>query len=87
MKTNIAIEAEAFLRRTGFSARKLAIEAQVNPVILTRVIAGKRKDMTSTNADKLRDAMLRLSEDLSLDTSPRQQAQKADSCVEDSVYS
>lgn len=87
MKTNIAIEAEAFLRRTGFSARKLAIEAQVNPVILTRVIAGKRKDMTSTNADKLRDAMLRLSEDLSLDTSPRQQAQKANSCVGDSVYS
>lgn len=61
MKTNIAIEAEDFLASTGFSARKLAMEAGVNPVILTRVLSGTRKDMKSENADRLRAAMKRLS--------------------------
>lgn len=87
MKTQIALELETFLNRYKISQRLLAVEANVSPVLLNRIITGKRKDMTSTNADKLRDAMLRLSETLSLDTSPRQQAQKADSCIEDSVYS
>lgn len=87
MKTQIALELETFLNRYKISQRLLAVEANVSPVLLNRIITGKRKDMTSTNADKLRDAMLRLSENLSLDTSPRQQAQKVNSCVGDSVYS
>lgn len=61
MKTNIAIEAEDFLASTGFSARKLAMEAGVNPVTLTRVLSGTRKDMRSESADRLRAAMKRLS--------------------------
>ncbi len=60
MKTNIAVEAENFLNSTGFSARKLAMEAGVNPVILTRVLSGTRRDMMSENADRLRAAMKRL---------------------------
>lgn len=59
MKTNIAVEAENFLNSTGF-ARKLAMEAGVNPVILTRVLSGTRRDMMSENADRLRAAMKRL---------------------------
>ncbi len=60
--TPIAIEAREFLALSGLSARKLALEAGINPVILTRVLSGSRRDMRSENADRLRAAMKRLSD-------------------------
>lgn len=62
MKTSIALEASKFLALSGLSARKLALEAGINPVILTRVLSGARRDMRSENADRLRAAMKRLSD-------------------------
>lgn len=60
MKTLIAHEAGEFLKATGLSARKLALTAGINPVTLTRVLSGARKDMSSSNADAIRSAMARL---------------------------
>lgn len=62
MKTKIALEVAAFLTRHSLPAAQLAKEAGVLPVTLTRVLAGTRRDMTSTTADKLREAMKRLEE-------------------------
>ncbi len=67
MNAKIISEIRLFLERYRLSARKLAIEAGVTPVIVTRVLSGERQDMLSSNADALRDAMTRLS----LTTSPR----------------
>ena len=58
--TPISIEAREFLALSGLSARKLALEAGINPVILTRVLSGTRHNMRSENADRLRAAMKRL---------------------------
>ena len=60
--TPSSIAAREFLALTGLSARKLALEAGINPVILTRVLSGTRRDMRSENADRLRAAMERLSD-------------------------
>lgn len=68
MNVKITSEIRLFLEQHGFSARKLAIEAGVTPVIVTRVLSGERQDMLSANADALRDAMRRLS--LSSPTTP-----------------
>ncbi len=43
------------------SAANLAHEAGLIPVTLTRVLNGKRKDLSSMKADALREAMRRLS--------------------------
>ena len=60
METNICREMREFLSEQKISARKLGIEAKVNPVIITRILAGVRRDMNSGNADAIRDAMQRL---------------------------
>ena len=61
MKTKIFYEMTEFLQRTSIPVRKLAEEAGVAAPILTRVLTGERDDMYSRNADRVRDAMLRLS--------------------------
>lgn len=61
MKTKIFYEMTEFLQRTSLPVRKLAEEAGVAAPILTRVLTGERDDMYSRNADRVRDAMLRLS--------------------------
>ena len=61
MNAKITSEVRFFLERHKLSARKLAIEAGVTPVIVTRVLSGERQDMLSSNADALRAAMARLS--------------------------
>ena len=61
MNAKITSEVRFFLERRKLSARKLAIEAGVTPVIVTRVLSGERQDMLSSNADALRAAMARLS--------------------------
>lgn len=63
MKPKIISEARHFLETTGMSARKLALEAGIEPNTLTRVLAGARLDMTSLKADKVRDAMRRLAQE------------------------
>lgn len=60
MKTRIATELQDFLGKYKMSARRLALEAGVTPVTVTRILSGERKDMVSTKADALRDAMSRL---------------------------
>lgn len=88
MKTNIAVEAENFLNSTGFSARKLAREAGVNPVILTRVLSGTRRDMMSENADRLRSAMKRLSRQIGRGGLPSSTApSELSESAEDSIQS
>jgi len=62
METRICSDMKHFLAATGISARRLAIEAGVNPVDITRVVSGARKDMTSAKADAIRAAMARLSQ-------------------------
>ncbi len=61
MKVKITSEIRLFLAQHKVSARKLALEAGIAPVIVTRVLSGERQDMFSSNADALRDAMCRLS--------------------------
>jgi hypothetical protein len=51
----------AFLSEHKMPARRLGLEAGVDPVIITRILAGVRKDMTSSNADAIREAMKRMS--------------------------
>lgn len=60
MKTQIASQLDAFLTRYKVPQCVLAREAGVSPVLLNKIVTGKQKDTTSTNADKLRDAMDRL---------------------------
>lgn len=61
MKTKIFLEMTEFLKRNQIPVKRLAEEAGVAAPILTRVLTGERDDMYSRNADKVRDAMLRLS--------------------------
>lgn len=49
-----------FLMEHKISARRLALEAGVTPVTVTRVLSRERKDMVSAKADALRDAMSRI---------------------------
>lgn len=59
-KTRIAIEVSDFLERTGCSAAQLARESEVSPVRIHSLIKGKQKDILSSHADALREAMARL---------------------------
>lgn len=61
MKAKIFFEMKNFLGRNPMPIKRLAEEAGVAPPILTRVLNGEREDMYSQNADKIRDAMIRLS--------------------------
>lgn len=61
MKTKIFLEMTEFLKRNPIPVKRLAEEAGVAAPILTRVLTGERDDMYSRNADRVRDAMLRLS--------------------------
>ena len=60
MESNICKEMRAFLAKHNLPARRLGLEAGVDPVIITRILAGVRKDMTSSNADAIREAMKRM---------------------------
>jgi hypothetical protein len=59
-KTRIAIEVSDFLEHSGFSAARLARESDVSPVRIHSLIKGKQKDILSSHADALREAMARL---------------------------
>ena len=59
-KTRIAIEVSGFLEHSGFSAARLARESDVSPVRIHSLIKGKQKDILSSHADALREAMARL---------------------------
>ena len=61
MKAKIFFEMKNFLERNPMPIKRLAEEAGVAPPILTRVLTGEREDMYSQNADKIREAMLKLS--------------------------
>lgn len=58
--TPIALEVRAFLARTGLSQARLAAEAGVNPVYVSRIVTGGTRDVWSRTADALRAAMKRL---------------------------
>ena len=58
--TPIALEVRAFLARTGLSQARLAAEAGVNPVYVSRLVTGGTRDVWSRTADALRAAMKRL---------------------------
>lgn len=60
MKAQIVTELDFFLNKYNMSARKLAIAAGLLPNTLTRLLSGKRHDMRSENADRLRAAMRRI---------------------------
>ena len=64
MKAQIVTELDFFLNKYNMSARKLAIAAGLLPNTLTRLLSGKRHDMRSENAAKLRSAMRRLEREL-----------------------
>ena len=59
-ETPIALEVRAFLARTGLSQARLAAEAGVNPVYVSRLVTGSTQDVWSRTADALRAAMKRL---------------------------
>lgn len=61
MEARIVSELRFFLMEHKISARRLALEAGVTPVTVTRVLSRERKDMVSAKADALRAAMARLS--------------------------
>lgn len=60
MKPQIYFEVREFLELRKMSAARLARQAGILPVTLTRVLSGERKDMVSASADALRAAMTRL---------------------------
>ena len=62
MKAPIVTELIEFFQANDVSCRYLARESGVASPIITRVLSGERKDMTSRNADALRKAMKRISE-------------------------
>lgn len=62
--TPIALEVRAFLARTGLPQARLAAEAGVNPVYVSRLVTGGTRDVWSRTADALRDAMKRLESSL-----------------------
>lgn len=57
---HISTEILDFMERTGTTAAVLARESGVNPVYISRLKTGKRKDIRSKYADMLRSAMQRL---------------------------
>lgn len=57
MKPQIYFEVREFLELHKMPAARLARQAGILPVTLTRVLSGERKDMVSASADALRDAM------------------------------
>lgn len=60
MKPQIYFEVREFLELHKMPAARLARQAGILPVTLTRVLSGERKDMVSASADALRAAMTRL---------------------------
>ena len=60
MKPQIYFEVREFLELHKMPAARLARQAGILPVTLTRVLSGERKDMVSASADALRLAMRRL---------------------------
>lgn len=61
MHAPIYYEAKFFLEaHRDLTAKDLAISAGIHPTILTKVLSERRRDMWSSNADKLRSAMRRL---------------------------
>lgn len=65
MKTHIAIEIDFFLsEHEDVSVRKLAREAGISPASIFHIRSKRRSDMKSANADKVREAMQRLSKHL-----------------------
>lgn len=61
MHAPIYYEAKLFLEaHRDLTAKDLAISAGIHPTILTKVLSERRRDMWSSNADKLRSAMRRL---------------------------
>lgn len=67
MKTPLANELILFLgKHKDISARRLARESGVTPASILHITSGRRFDMQSANADKVRAAMQRLSSTPSL---------------------
>lgn len=61
MNAPIVTELREFFQANGdVSCYILSRESGVSAPIIYRVISGKRKDMTSRNADALREAMRRI---------------------------
>lgn len=61
MHAPIYYEAKFFLEaHRDLTAKDLAISAGIHPTILTKVLSERRRDMWSSNADRLRAAMRRL---------------------------
>ena len=60
MQAHIVTDLVEFFQANDVSCRCLARESGVASPIITRVLSGERKDMTSRNADALRKAMKRL---------------------------
>ena len=56
----IVNEVVRFLKAHNMAAARLAHEAGLVPVTLTRVLKGTRVDISSAKADALREAMRRL---------------------------
>lgn len=59
-KSRIAIEVAEFLESSGFSAARLSRESGVSPVRIHALVREKQKDILSSHADALREAMARL---------------------------
>lgn len=65
MHAPIYYEVKVFLEaHRDLTAKDLAISAGIHPTILTKVLSERRRDMWSSNADKLRAAMRRLEYEL-----------------------
>lgn len=61
MHAPIYYEVKVFLEaHRDLTAKDLAISAGIHPTILTKVLSERRRDMWSSNADKLRAAIRRL---------------------------
>lgn len=61
MHAPIYYEVKVFLEaHRDLTAKDLAISAGIHPTILTKVLSERRRDMWSSNADRLRAAMRRL---------------------------
>lgn len=61
----IAQELVAFLSLTGISAQRLSEESGVHAADISRLKNGRFKDIRSAKADALREAMNKISADLS----------------------
>ena len=65
MHAPIYYEVKVFLEaHRDLTAKDLAISAGIHPTILTKVLSERRRDMWSSNADRLRAAMRRLEREL-----------------------